>query len=112
MKQPAGCSDLIKEQSSKVGFNEALKAAHNMHADPLSAVSVASGGFVSLADKHPSPCRLLPTSVLRSLLTERPDCEQQGYVRSDVKENTIRLPYTVEQHPLYQMAFNACGNVL
>lgn len=52
--QPAGYSDLIKEQSSEVGFNEALKRAPTTHAYPLSSISGASrGGFVRLSDKHP-----------------------------------------------------------
>lgn len=75
--QPAGYSDLIKQQSSEVGFNEALKRTHTTHAYPLSSISGASGGFVSLSDKHPWPCRLLPTSVLQSSFTERPDWEQE-----------------------------------
>lgn len=51
--QPAGYSDLIKERRSEVGFNEALKKAPTTHAHPLSSISGASGGFVSLSDKHP-----------------------------------------------------------
>lgn len=43
--QPAGHCDLIKEQSSEVGFNEALKRAPTTHAHPLSSISGASGGI-------------------------------------------------------------------
>lgn len=42
--QPAGYSDLIKEQSSEVSFNKALKRVPTTHAYPLSSISGASGG--------------------------------------------------------------------
>lgn len=50
---PASYSDLIKERSSEVSFNEALKKAPTTHAYPLSSISEASGGICKAFDKHP-----------------------------------------------------------